>query len=383
MKKPNIILANDHHRNQAVISMTFEKDQTLINRVKTLPGARWSQSRKMWYLPADHFNLSNVFETLQPVAYVDYSAIKGGQSKQTIQKSKTTRSTGLPGKLTDTHKAELMEFKRWMAQQRYAENSIKIYQSCLSTFFRFYVNKDIAAITNRDIEKFNHDFILKHGYSPKTQNQYISAVKTYYLKMKGTNYELNQLERPIEGQKLPRVIAIETVKKMLEGIANIKHKTALTTIYALGLRRSELLNLKLIHISFQRDVVEIKNSKGNTDRVLPLPSSLKNLILTYCRLKEPKAWLIEGQKPGKPYSATSLENIFKNNLAKVTDDDTFTLHCLRHSYATHLLDMGVDLRIIQELLGHKSSRTTEIYTHVSMKSLKNVKNPLDDFGGIV
>jgi len=172
------------------------------------------------------------------------------------------------------------------------------------------------------------------------------------------------------------------VQKMLAGIANIKHKTALTTIYSLGLRRSELIQLKLTDISFKRDVVEIINAKGKKDRDLPLPKKLKELITTYYRQEKPLAWLIEGQKPGKPYSATSLENIFKNNMAKVMKSNNFTLHSLRHSYATHMMDMGVDLRIIQELLGHKSSRTTEIYTHVSMRNLKNVKNPLDGFDQI-
>ena len=193
------------------------------------------------------------------------------------------------------------------------------------------------------------------------------------------NYELNNIERPIEGFKLPKVIPIEDVQKMLVGITNIKHKTALTTIYSLGLRRSELLNLKLQDISFKRDTIEIINSKGKKDRVLSLPKKLKELITVYFRQVKPKKWLIEGQTSEMKYSATSVEKIFKKYLDRVIKKHNFTPHSLRHSYATHLLDMGVDLRIIQELLGHKSSRTTEIYTHVSMRNLKNVKNPLDEF----
>jgi len=469
MRNPEIKLAFDTHRDQAVVSLNFEKDFTLIGKVKTIKGTTWSQSRRFWYIPKDDFKLNKVFEALKDVAFVDSSALKNETLKQkeivpaeqsaekknclievwcnekektfylsvpytlkekfkklegawwhsdlrlwsatdTIENREQLKAILLEGglkaeykidlfvknkkgktpkpkknnyenlaELSDVHKAEIEAFKRWMIQKRYAENTIKVYPACLTIFFRFYTNKLIDDIRIKDIEKFNFDFIIKNKYSPKTQNQYISAIKTFYIKMKGINYEIANLERPIEGLKLPKVIPIEQVQQMLAGIANIKHKTALTTIYSLGLRRSELLQLKLTDISFKRDVVEIINSKGKKDRDLPLPKKLKELITTYYRQEKPLAWLIEGQKPGKPYSPTSLSKIFEKYLCRIIKDKKFTPHSFRHSYATHLMDMGVDLRIIQELLGHKSSRTTEIYTHVSMKNLKNVKNPLDGF----
>ena len=147
----------------------------------------------------------------------------------------------------------------------------------------------------------------------------------------------------------------------------------------LGLRRSELLNLRIVDIDSKRMLVYILNAKGNRDRSLPLPTKLLELIRNYYRQYKPSYYLIEGPKDGQRYSEASLRNIFKKALFKINKNHTFTLHCLRHSYATHLLEAGTDLRYIQELLGHKSSRTTEIYTYVSIKSLKNIKSPLDDF----
>lgn len=374
-----ITLAYDTHRDGAVVSLRFAKDYNIIDKVKSIKSAMWSQSRGFWYIPESDFNLSEVFDILSPLAYLDYSALRGG--KPGIDKKTIVQNTPISklDELSEAHKIEIEAFRKWMIQKRYAENTLKIYIHCLTIFFRYYTVKEIAEITIKDIERFNFGFIVKNKYSAKTQNQYISAIKTFYIKMKGINYEIANLERPIEGQKLPKVIPVETVQKLLAGIANIKHKTALTTIYSLGLRRSELLNLKLTDIVFERDVVEIRNAKGKKDRVLPLPKKLKHLITIYRQQVKPEFWLIEGQQRGMCYSASSLENIFKNNLAQVMKNANFTLHSLRHSYATHLMDMGVDLRIIQELLGHKSSRTTEIYTHVSMKNLQNVKNPLDEF----
>ena len=429
MSNPLITLANDTHRDQAVVSLSFEKDYTLIGKVKSIKSTTWSQSRGFWYIPKNDFKLEEVLEKLNNVAIIDYSAIENENPTPTVGETKNNKEaqTNLSSKqnehkhievwcneqekifylsipyalkeqfkklegtcwhpklklwsaldtkenreqlkeillegglkaeykidlfvkskngktlkpkknnyknlaeLSEVHKAEIEAFKKWMIQKRYAENTIKVYPACLTIFFRFYTNKLIADIGIKDIEKFNFDFIIKNKYSSKTQNQYISAIKTFYIKMKGINYELANLERPIEGLKLPKVIPIETVQKMLAGIANIKHKTALTTIYSLGLRRSELLQMKLTDISFKRDVVEIINSKGKKDRDLPLPKKLKELITTYYRQEKPLTWLIEGQTPGKPYSASSLENIFKNNMAKVMKNNNFTLHSLRHT----------------------------------------------------
>jgi site-specific recombinase XerD len=166
---------------------------------------------------------------------------------------------------------------------------------------------------------------------------------------------------------------------MFKKITNLKHKTALMLIYSLGLRRGELLNLKLTDLSSHDKTVVIRNAKGNKDRVLPVPNKVMDLVIKYYKAYKPKTWLFEGPEPGKQYSATSLANIFKKNLAKVQKNHNFSLHHLRHSFATHSMEAGTDARFIQEILGHKSLKTTQIYTHVTTKSLRNLSNPTDDF----
>ncbi len=346
----------------------------LKEKIKKLEGAQWHAGSRLWVAFDHDENLRQIKENIARQDVI----IKITESDFSLKKVKKHTYDYLD-KLSGLHEKELNHFSEWMKQKRYSGNTIKIYRSCLRVFFRYYSTKPIEEVTVKDIEHFNFNFILKNNYSPKTQNQYISAIKTFYVKMKGINYDLVHIERPIEGRKLPKVIPIEDVQAFLAGIPNIKHKTALSTIYSLGLRRSELLNLQLEDIDFKRDVVHILNAKGKKDRDLPLPGKLKELLIVYNRQIKPLKWLIEGQDPGTPYSPTSLSSIFKQYLSRVIKNHNFTLHSLRHSYATHLLDMGVDLRIIQEFLGHKSSRTTEIYTHVSMKNLQNVKNPIDGF----
>lgn len=273
----------------------------------------------------------------------------------------------------------VIKFRRWMVQRRYAENTIRTYAGMLEVFFGYYPDKKASEIGLKDVNRFNYYFIIQNGLSASYQNQMINAIKKFYLTMLGTNLELTHLERPRKARPLPKVIPKEVVQAMLQGIGNLKHKTALTMVYALGLRRGELLNIRLTDLSSRDRTLVLRRAKGGKDRVLPIPEKLMGMIITYYRAYKPEYWLFEGDKKGKRYSATSLGKIFHRNLSKVLKSHNFTLHCLRHSIATHLMDDGTDTVIVQKMLGHKSIKTTQIYLHVSTKNLRNVKNPIDDF----
>ncbi len=151
----------------------------------------------------------------------------------------------------------------------------------------------------------------------------------------------------------------------------------LSLLYACGLRRSELLNLKPGDVDSSRHMLIIRNAKGYKDRLVPVSDKIIGMLREYYIAYKPGTWLFEGQYPGSRYSARSLEQVLKNALIRARITKPVTLHWLRHSYATHLLESGTDLRYIQKLLGHKSSKTTEIYTHVSQKSLQKIRSPFD------
>ncbi len=270
-------------------------------------------------------------------------------------------------------------FEALLKSRRYSNSTIKTYTEAIKVFLKYFEDRDPAEISNKDFILFNSNFILKNGYSASYQNQVINAIKLFYLKVENRALSIEDIERPKRYNPLPKVIPKEMVEKMLTSIPNFKHKTALTLIYACGLRRSELINLRLKDLDSKRRTVTIVNGKGQKDRVLPVSEKLMKMIIKYYKLYRPSNYLIEGQFKGNSYSETSLEKIFHKYLGKIYKNHNFTLHCLRHSYATHLLEAGVSLRYIQELLGHKSSKTTEIYTHVSMTGLQNIKNPADDF----
>jgi site-specific recombinase XerD len=274
---------------------------------------------------------------------------------------------------------QIAYFKAWLQSRRYSNSTIKTYTEAIKVFLSYYCEKHPSEISNTDVVLFNRNFIIKNDYSASYQNQVINAIKLFYLKVENRTISLDEIERPKRYRPLPKVIPKEAIEKMLTVIPNLKHKTALTIIYACGLRRGELINLKLNDLDSKRLTITIKNGKGQKDRVLPVSQKLMGLIIKYYKLYKPLHYLIEGQQKGEKYSETSLEKIFYKYLGKVYKNHNFTLHCMRHSYATHLLEAGVSLRYIQELLGHKSSKTTEIYTHVSMTGLKNIKNPTDDF----
>lgn len=337
------------HKGTPRIAIFFEKDATLISRIKTFEDALWSASKRYWHLPDTeqnrlHFRL--------PLAHTLLPNTEGLTSIET--------------------------FKRYLSSKRYSPNTINTYSEALKSFLTFCNTKAIKEITNDDVIAYNNDYILKHNLSSSYQNQIVNAIKLYFKIVKETAIEIDKVHRPKREKVLPNVLSKEEIKAILEAPKNLKHKAMLSMIYSCGLRRSELLNLIPNDIDSKRNVVIIRQSKGKKDRITPLSLKILELLRDYYKEYSPKIYLFEGQEKNTQYSARSLEEVLKKSIKLAKINKPVTLHWLRHSYATHLLESGTDLRYIQELLGHNSSKTTEIYTHVSTKNIQQIKSPFDD-----
>ena len=272
----------------------------------------------------------------------------------------------------------LNQFSHYLKYRRYSPNTIKTYTDALGVFFHYHSNKVPEQLGIAEIIEFNTGYILRKHLSASYQNQVIHAIKLFYRNRFNRNMDLNNIQRPRREQRLPNVLSKQEIKSILEAPSNLKHRAMLSLIYACGLRRSELLNLSLSDVLSDRNVLFIRQSKGKKDRVIPISNKIIEMLRTYYKAYKPKVWLFEGQNAGERYSERSLQLVLKQALKKVGNTKPVSLHWLRHSYATHLLESGTDLRYIQELLGHNSSKTTEIYTHVTTKSLQQIRSPFDE-----
>ena len=337
------------HRGEHRIAVFFEKNTELIARIKTLEGSRWSQQLKAWHLPDNaeyrlQFNLDFVPD----------------------------RTPSAQGQVS------MEKFSQWLRSKRYSPSTVKTYMEALKSFLVFFKEKSVHDITNEDVIMYNNDYILKNNFSASYQNQIVNALKLYFKTIKDIKIVIDKIHRPKRSKALPNVLSKEEVKAILDAPANFKHKVMLSLIYSCGLRSGELLALMPHHVDSKRNIVLLKNSKGKKDRITPLSLKILDLLREYFKVYKPTTYLFEGQNAGEPYNSRSLQQVLKQTIKKAGITKPVTLHWLRHSYATHLLESGTDLRYIQELLGHNSSKTTEIYTHVSTKSIQQIKSPFDD-----
>ena len=380
--RADIELRHQLFRSEPVVQLIFEYNPRLISLLKANSAARWSSTMQCWYISCKEFHP----EKFKRDFGTDYSLHASRENAAAILSSAkgrltangNIRPTGLFTR-PDAEKEEMMQhFRAWMVSKRYSESTIKVYCECLKLFFRFFQEKKIEEIGNADLVDFNNRYILDNGYSAALQNQVVNALKLFYSRLEGMRLQVGQLERPRRSHPLPNVLSKDEVSAILFCLQNQKHRTMLSLIYACGLRRGELLNLKAQQVDSKRHLLIILNGKGNKDRVVPISEKLILLLREYYKLYKPVKWLFEGQTPGEQYSESSLQEVLKGALRKAKIRKPVTLHWLRHSYATHLLEAGTDLRYIQELLGHKSSKTTEIYTHVSEKSLLKIASPFDN-----
>lgn len=353
------------HRGHEAWLVTFPYSRELYNRCKAM-GGRYTRTYKGWWWLTDQISKESLQDQLLEKPFPQKT--RGKQNRRPFVRS------GISHKVSD--KIRMMEV--WMRQKRYSESTIKTYLSFVRQFFAVRPELSWNGVKTEDITKYNFEYFMAGCRSFSSQNQWFNAIKLYLKVHELDMGELQDIERPRRSRPLPNVLSKEEVRRILEVKGNLKHRTMLSLIYACGLRRSELLNLKPDDVASQRKLLIIRQGKGRKDRVVPISDKIIRMLREYYKAYQPERWLFEGQKPGTPYSPKSLSSVLKQAVDKAGIKKNVTLHWLRHSYATHLLESGTDLRYIQELLGHKSSRTTEIYTHVSTKSLHNIKSPFDE-----
>ena len=356
--KPRITITTRKTGQEQLVFIQFLFNWEIINRVKKSTDAIWNASERAWCLPAAGFDpdrFRKLFEDLAVVDSENFSAIRVA--------SKIPLPDG---------------YLQMLERRRYSTNTIKTYCHYFSEFQQAFPGRDLKGIGKEEINQYILDLVKKRRISSSQQNQRINAIKFYYEKVLGQEMEYYQIDRPRKERRLPDVLSKEEIGAMLKATLNLKHKCIIALIYSCGLRRSEAINLKLEDIDSKRMLIKIKGAKGNKDRYVQLSFHLLSLLKDYYGEYKTKVFLFEGQNGAPNYSGESLVKVIKAAALRAGIRKKVYPHILRHSFATHHLEQGTDLRYIQEILGHESSKTTERYTHVANSNIAKLRNPMDE-----
>ncbi|SRX75895.1 tyrosine-type recombinase/integrase [Aequorivita antarctica] len=328
---------------------------------KKLGGAFYHYNQRLWSLPNTPANMA--------------------QADALFGKKMIVEETVLPSvipqfKVSEKMQEELDRNHQKMHLKGFSEATIRNYQSNLTQFFKYFEGAEYREITKEQIEGFVYYLISKYKISEQKQNQLINAIKCYYEHSLGMPREYYNITRPTKSKDLPNILSEGEVRAIINFPTNTKHRAILHTIYGAGLRVGELIRLRVKDIRSADGYIFIKDAKGKKDRHTVLSPFLLELLRSYFKEYKPSYWLFEGQDGGQ-YTAQSVQRIYRQAVKGTNSNPWSTPHTLRHSFATHLMEHGVNIRYIQSALGHASTKTTEIYTRVIGISNKTLKSPLD------
>lgn len=366
--KTEVLIRCITHNKENRIGVAFPYDRSLIELAKKVTGYQYSTSQKLFHYPNTPGMLDELMALFRPMTQIK---VEGDPVAERLKGEWERTAPSVEAQ------QKIEQFKYWMRSRRYSESTIATYTDALRAFLKFYRDVPVAQITNEGVIHFNNEFILKHKLSASYQNQVVNAIKLFFRTVENRSMNVDVIHRPRRAKLLPNVLSKDEIKTIINAQSNIKHRAMLSLISSCGLRRGELLNLKLTDVDSKRNLLVIRQGKGRKDRVAPLSDKTIELLRSYFASYKPSLWLFEGQEKARQYDESSLASVLRQAVAKSGIKKPVTLHWLRHSYATHLLEAGTDLRYIQEILGHAKSTTTEIYTHVSTKSLQKVLSPFD------
>jgi integrase/recombinase XerD len=383
-----IIPESIEHNGEPRIKLTFDINSPHSEIIKSINGRLWSKTLKAWHIPRDKalleemVQLINEHKTADEIDTAYLTTINPGSSLENYAGVDTIKIIpDTPGQTDEQKnyiKVHCLRFKDFLQAQRYSENTIRSYTEGLKIFLVKMLPLQVDEITDNDTIHFFKSYTYEKNLSIGWQRLIINAVKLFYKTIEHKKFNIENLVRPHKDKLLPNVLSKTDVENILKATKNEKHRVMLALTYSCGLRRGEVLRLLPSNIDSDRKMLFIKAAKGRKDRMVPLPEKIIEMLRAYYKNYRPKKLLFEGQQEGKPYSERSFNLVFKKSCSLAKIKRPATLHWLRHSFATHHLEKGTDLRYIQELLGHNSSRTTEIYTHVSAKKLNELRSPFED-----
>lgn len=348
------------------IKLNFPFSKHHIAKIKTLPLSYWNNEEKHWTLPFTPTIQKEIENYFRSFGFTIKCRHIESKTKENKEKKNYINDRPFPKEYIDR-----------MVLKKYSENTKRTYITAFGDFINYYKTIPLDQITHDQFKAYLLYMVEKRKISASFQNQVINAIKFYYEKILGWDkIPFLYVERPFMEQNLPTVLSVEEVLHIFNCVDNLKHKTILLTIYSAGLRLSELINLKIKDIDTDRKSIFVKDAKGKKDRRTILSDNLVKYLNEYLPKYKPHTWLFEGQDGGQ-YSDSSVSKIFRSACDLAGIKKKASPHTLRHSFATHMLEGGTDLRYIQELLGHSSSKTTEIYTHITRKGIENLRSPLD------
>lgn len=262
--------------------------------------------------------------------------------------------------------------------RNYSNKTITSYRSCILKFVTYFPSKHPRDISGSEIRTFLLHLLEDEHWQASSLNQMFNALRFLYVELYKMPFAIGNIPRPKRERKLPDVLTQDEVRRLFKVVPNPKHRMVLMIAYSAGLRIGEVIRLRPEDIDRERKMIHIRGAKGKKDRYTMLSEKAMTELANYLSVFRPSKYLFEGDRDGKPYSQSGIQHIFCKAVEHAGITKPFTFHTLRHSFATHLLEQGVDLRYIQELLGHASSKTTEIYTHVSSKNIAAIRSPLDN-----
>lgn len=353
------------HRGKNNIGLYFSYNDKLAQQLRSIE-CEFSFSNRCWYIENTESNKRKLLFILKEYNYLVTDADRDSLKLE----------TNLRADLGDYYLRECKELEKYLQLARYGMRTIEVYLNMAELFFGYFKDTTLDRITHVDIERFNYEVIIRRGYSSSYQRQMIGVIKLIYRQRPDVQIDWDLVTKAKVSRRLPEVLSQQEIILIISAIENIKHRAIISLLYAAGLRISELINLRIGDIDSGRMQIRIEQAKGRRDRYVALSDNILILLRNYFEEYRPEHYLFNGPDGGS-YSVESIRKILRHACNRAGIRKHVSPHTLRHSYATHLLENGVDLRYVQELLGHRKPETTMIYTHVTKKKLLSIRSPFD------